>query len=505
MVKYYIALMVFGWGCLFSDTGGIAFANASANSVVASASEPSKKAVNKVKVTRRMLKAAEGVWERKGYGEVIEVNEQGVQFLQFNPEGCLLSASLMVQFLQLENSQLQAAQMPNFLARFNVKTDKSALTIGAVGATENYDQHYQPLPELPKVCANGLDISSDPVVVFDYFWRMFERYYAFFERREVNWVEQYAKYRSTITVDTTPKALFNSLSQMVAPLKDAHVSIETDQQWFNTERKSAFYHQIGETEDKLRSLGVSDDDVLKATSVDYSSYLVKQTASILLPTSKHIVGTESDAAMVWGVTEQNIGVIKINKVEGFAGELASPAEEVAAVHQLMPTVIDALGQTKGIMIDLRYNSGGMDVVSTAIASYFAPQRVLAYRKRPYNTDADWRNVYLTPAEKPYLKPLFVVTSLDTVSGGEVLTLALKSLPNTLHIGETTQGALSDLLPAALPNGWHITLSNEIYSDAAGRIYEQVGIEPEVVLPVYNRETKTQSSQPLRFVESRLGN
>lgn len=481
----------------------MASANASANSVVARVSESSEEAINNIKVTRRMLKAAEGVWERQGYGEVIEVNEQGVRFLQFNPAGCLLSASLMVQFLQLESSQLQAEQISNLLAKFSVSKNKKTLTIGAVGATDNYDQHYQQLPQLPKVCADGLDVSSDPVVVFDYFWRMFERYYGFFERREVNWVEQYAKYRSTITADTTPKALFNSLSQLVAPLKDAHVSIEADQQWFNAERKSTFYHQIGETEEELRSLGVSDDDILKASSIDYSNYLVKQTASILLPTKKHIVGTENDAAMVWGVTEKNIGVIKINKVEGFAGELASPAEEVAAIHQLMPAVIDGLAQTKGIMIDLRYNSGGMDVVSTAIASYFAPQRVLAYRKRPYNTDADWQNIYLTPAENPYLKPLFVVTSLDTVSGGEILTLALKSLPNTLHIGETTQGALSDLLPAALPNGWHFTLSNEIYSDAAGRIYEKVGIEPEVFLRVYNATTKTQSMQPLRFVESRV--
>ena len=46
------------------------------------------------------------------------------------------------------------------------------------------------------------------------------------------------------------------------------------------------------------------------------------------------------------------------------------------------------------------------------------------------------------------------------------------------VGENTAGAFSTILEHVLPNGAEIGLSNEIYSDAQGVVFEVVGIGPD---------------------------
>jgi carboxyl-terminal processing protease len=61
---------------------------------------------------------------------------------------------------------------------------------------------------------------------------------------------------------------------------------------------------------------------------------------------------------------------------------------------------------------------------------------------------------------------------------------MKPLPNVIHVGTPTRGALSDILEKRLPNGWLLGLSNEIYSDADGLVWEGIGIRPEMPLEVF---------------------
>ena len=38
----------------------------------------------------------------------------------------------------------------------------------------------------------------------------------------------------------------------------------------------------------------------------------------------------------------------------------------------------------------------------------------------------------------------------------------------------------------LPNGWRITLSNEVYLDAAGKAWEGAGVPPKLAIPVFTQ-------------------
>ncbi len=88
-------------------------------------------------------------------------------------------------------------------------------------------------------------------------------------------------------------------------------------------------------------------------------------------------------------------------------------------------------------------------------------------------------VFIEPRSSlSFAGPVYVLTSDVTVSAAEVLTLSLRALPNVTHVGSKTHGALSDVLEKKLPNGWRVTLSNEVYLDHEGVSWEGRGIPPE---------------------------
>lgn len=53
------------------------------------------------------------------------------------------------------------------------------------------------------------------------------------------------------------------------------------------------------------------------------------------------------------------------------------------------------------------------------------------------------------------------------------------LKHVTIIGSRTQGILSDMYESRLPNGWEVSLSNEIYFCAKGKVYELVGVPPHI--------------------------
>src|SRR5215217_3362393 len=66
---------------------------------------------------------------------------------------------------------------------------------------------------------------KDPERNFEKFWQIFDRNYAHFENRKVDWQQQYRIFRPLINAHTTDEQLLTVFHDMVAPLKDGHVVI----------------------------------------------------------------------------------------------------------------------------------------------------------------------------------------------------------------------------------------------------------------------------------------
>jgi carboxyl-terminal processing protease len=157
-------------------------------------------------------------------------------------------------------------------------------------------------------------------------------------------------------------------------------------------------------------------------------------------------------------------------------ESAGADAHARAAEPVLDSLFEAFKSRKGLIIDLRFNQGGFDSVGLAWAARVANQTTVAYRKRAGN--AELTTVSVTPSTRVGFRgPVVVLIGPYTVSAGETAAQALKVLSNVSTLGQSTQGALSDAIPKALPNGWRFTLSIEHFVAPTGEPLELVGIKP----------------------------
>ena len=136
-----------------------------------------------------------------------------------------------------------------------------------------------------------------------------------------------------------------------------------------------------------------------------------------------------------------------------------------------------LKETRHIIVDVRFNGGGQDVVALEILRRFNSNRKqIAIKKARHNNSYTKKtSIYLESGKNPYTKPVYLLTSQQSASATDMMALISMELNNIKRIGSHTNGALSDALQKTLPNGWNFSLSNEVFTDNNDKFYENIGI------------------------------
>ena len=208
---------------------------------------------------------------------------------------------------------------------------------------------------------------------------------------------------------------------------------------------------------------------------------------------------------VWGKINDSTGYIQINTmgvqadfgiVDNTSPENArelykkylerSPdifTDDIDGMNTTMNKVLKDFGDIEKIILDLRFNGGGEDMVSLVILSHLVDTEKTVFTKKNRIGDS-FSEVYpfaLTPQEKTYSGKVYLLQSHYSASATEVLLLASLSYENILRIGSPSEGIFSDILEKKLPNGWEFGLSNEIYQDMNGISYEAKGIPVHIDL------------------------
>jgi carboxyl-terminal processing protease len=125
----------------------------------------------------------------------------------------------------------------------------------------------------------------------------------------------------------------------------------------------------------------------------------------------------------------------------------------------MNQVLREMRGVKAMVLDLRVSSGGYDAVAMEIASRFAKDKQVVFRK--HATGGAGYEVTITPStEERFEGPVAVLIGENTVSAGE----------------------LSDAIPKRLPNGWSFTVSIESILTKDGTLVEAKGVQPGVLSP-----------------------
>ncbi|NTS78067.1 serine hydrolase [Catenovulum sp. SM1970] len=408
-----------------------------------------------------------GNWYREGYGEIHKISEQSLSSYYFNQYGCLKTA------------QISLIDEPDFADDLSLSDDGEQLIYGgSVVMNKRAD--------LPESCeTNLLTEAATSRENFEFFWHAFNDYYAFFERRGIDWQAVYDTYSPLVTEQTTSEQLAEILSDIILDFEDAHVSLTG-----NGELEfEVFGQKLSGMNAELMRMGVSTENFEQYREQLKESH---QSAAIgyLIPES--IKQDPDSDQIIWGKINNEVGYFAIDRMMGLSrtelekGNL-DYASDVALVERVMPQVLSDFEDTKAIIVDVRFNDGGFDSLSLAIAGYFTNQDKVVGSKYYDNSQGQGTPEVIEIKSQPnaYSKPIYLVAGQETYSAGEVFTLAMSALEHVNYLGEPTQGIFSDIQDVIMPNGWEIGLSNEVYLGAQGEKLEAIGVIPDVHLPLYS--------------------
>jgi len=311
----------------------------------------------------------------------------------------------------------------------------------------------------PPTCAKR---HNTPLHNFDVFWETFREQYPFFALKGVDWDAMRSRFRSRITNSTTPAQLFAIFVEMIKPLEDAHTSVELESK------------DLDFTGERPDPQPLRDADFKRVTKI-IDSQLVQKRRSF------------ANGHVSFGRLPHGIGYLRLTSFSEYT-DSGRISEALVELDRALDVAF--AGPMAGLVIDVRVNDGGSDVLGVAIASRLTRKAYTAYAKAARNDAVD-PHAFTTPqvitvapsTDTRFDGPIAVLTSRYSVSAAETFTQALLGRPgdacsSVVRIGENTQGVFSDVLLRTLPNTIAFELPNEVYT-TDGKSFDQVGIAPHI--------------------------
>ncbi|MFP2924580.1 S41 family peptidase [Pyxidicoccus sp. 3LG] len=408
--------------------------------------------------------AARGVWRSRGYGLVLSVSTDGLMLHHETAAGCY------------PDPGGEASVLTNFVYLMPGSTPDELPISGVPGDTRYL---FQRLPALPAACAATTEWT--PPRLFEVFVATFTEHYAFFKEHGVDWSARVAALRPRVTDATDARALFGVFQELTTGLGDAHTRITAEMDGESLSYGEGEARTLGLMNAEGQKAGMPAREAQRAWLSAYRDGILQ---TVLKGAGHHVANKRIFHGLVG-----DVGYLNVVTMGGYAGDEDVPLEEeLRALNAALDEALTSFQGARAVIVDVSNNRGGHDLISRAIAARFTDTRRLAYTKRPLQADVPLQSFHVEPATGPrFTGPVYLLTTDITVSAGEVFTLAMRALPNVTHVGTATRGAFSDVLVKPLPNGWTVELSNELYFDAKGRLFEARGVPPEQPLEVFPQE------------------
>jgi hypothetical protein len=249
---------------------------------------------------------------------------------------------------------------------------------------------------------------------FELLWTTIDGKYSFFEYKNINWDSIYHVYKPKINNGISERQFFDILAAMLFELRDGHVNLYSD---FDSSRNWEWY----------------------------SSYPANFNLAVL---TFYYFGTEyTTTGPFLSTVRDSVGYVYIG----------SFAEQVS--DQDIDRIIEMYSGLKGIIIDVRNNSGGLSSNGRIIAGRFADRKRLVswyrYKTGPGHGDfSEPQPNYVTPGgNTQFTRPVVVLTNRRTYSATNDFVLNMTSFPHVTIMGDTTGGGGGTPYDHELLNGW----------------------------------------------------
>ncbi len=276
---------------------------------------------------------------------------------------------------------------------------------------------------------------------FDALWTAIDEHYCFFDEKDVNWDDVYAKYSPMVNESLSRTQLFGICENMLNELQDGHTNLSSG---FET----SYYRNWWSDYPQNFNRRIIEENYLK--------FEYKQLGSV-----------------IYSILPENIGYILI---PSFSGGLS---------NNNIDWILSDMLITNGLIIDIRDNGGGMMSNAEAWVQHFMTEPLTAgymvHKNGPAHDDFD--SPYpiefntLGAEHIVWIKPVVILTNRSTYSAANYFVMCMKELPQVIHAGATTGGGAGMPYSQELPNGWSVRMSSVKVLDSKGVITEH-GIHPD---------------------------
>lgn len=390
-----------------------------------------------------------GIWRNQDYGYVIQRDASGTQLFDWTEAHCTRHPS---------------PDAAAWIALSGAVVAEDATHVRVSSGVGLYD--FERLDALPPACdPNALrddNAARNAAVFFDALTRLQLQA----GEPAVNWAGVRAEATRRLGDKRNDKQLWNALNEGVAASRDPHVAIND-----------------GERE-------------LSGQSARFTAYLTAANSTLALQLAQFRLDLEgpltaltaapsvrANGKIRTGWLPEQIAYVSfatMGDLDESLDRTSSVEAQVAAARSAIDAVLQEYAGARGLVLDLRMTQGGHDAVALELASRFARETTLAYRKSAARDGSGATSVSVSAAAgSVFHGPVALLIGPMTVGAGETGAQALSVLPSVRTFGAATQGAVSDAIPKVLPNGWTYTLSVERTTLPDGILLERRGVEPLV--------------------------
>lgn len=155
------------------------------------------------------------------------------------------------------------------------------------------------------------------------------------------------------------------------------------------------------------------------------------------------------------------------------------------------TAINQNPKIKGIILDLRGNSGGMFNEALKIANLFTSSEIITYTA---GRDKDNIHYYTSEEDVLYDGPLVIIVDGDTASAAEVLAAGMQDQTRAKIVGTKTFGKGTIQSIIKMSNGGRLVLTTEQFFTPSGKEIHNIGVVPDVCTSLDNNGLCRQESR-----------
>ena len=204
------------------------------------------------------------------------------------------------------------------------------------------------------------------------------------------------------------------------------------------------------------------------------------------PDAHHVPSADEVAAQRRDFARRGFGIYRVQRLPGNVGYLDirgfGPVTYVGAAYS---AAISLLTGTDALVLDLRRNGGGEPEAVAYLLSHFFPEGDERHlNSMESRTEGRTRESWTSGSAAPrYTRPIYVLTSSQTFSGGEECAYDLQTQKRATLVGETTGGGAHSGDDVALRAGFVAFIpTGRAINPITKTNWERVGVHPDVAVP-----------------------